>query len=64
MRGQNIKLALRKLANAMVRLVPKPLVRYGLKSVWYQPELQDALRYHIVPYGYGSPIPTRFDVDF
>jgi hypothetical protein len=58
-----MKAALRKLTNAVARLTPKALVRYWLKSYWYQPELQDALQFHIQPYRYDSAIPTRFDLD-
>jgi len=58
-----MKHTLRKIANAFARHAPKPLVRYWLKSYWYQPELQDALRYHIQPYRYDSAIPTRLDLD-
>lgn len=39
-------------------------MRHLLKSIWYQPQLQDELRYHVQPYRYDSAIPTRFDVDF
>ncbi len=58
-----MKLALRKLTNALTRLIPAPLARYWLKSYWYQPALQDRLRFHIQPYRYDSAIPTRFDLD-
>ena len=58
-----MKAALRKMTNAIAKLTPPALVRYWLKSYWYQPELQDALRYHIQPYRYDSAIPTRFDLD-
>src|SRR5258708_25189172 len=58
-----MKAALRKLTNALARLTPRTLVRYWLKSYWYQPEVQDALQYHIQPYRYDSAIPTRFDLD-
>src|SRR5271165_720935 len=58
-----MKHTLRKIANALARHTPKPLVRYWLKSFWYQPELQDALRYHVQPYRYDSAIPTRLDLD-
>lgn len=58
-----MKHTLRKIANAVARNTPKPLVRYWLKSYWYQPELQDALRYHVQPYRYDSAIPTRWDLD-
>ena len=46
-----------------MRCVPKPLARHLLKSIWYQPALQDALRYHVQPYRFDSAIPTRFDID-
>ena len=62
-RLHTMKLALRKSANALLCCVPKPLTRYLLKSIWYQSALQDALRYHVLPYGYGSTIPTRFDIN-
>jgi predicted O-methyltransferase YrrM len=58
-----MKHTLRKTANALARHTPKPLVRYWLKSYWYQPELQDAIRYHVQPYRYDSAIPTRLDLD-
>lgn len=58
-----MKIFFRNLANALLRCVPKPLARHLLKSISYQPALQDALRYHVRPYGYDSPIPTRFDLD-
>ena len=45
-----MKHTLRKVTNGLAQLAPKPLVRYWLKSYWYQPQLQDALRYHIQPY--------------
>jgi predicted O-methyltransferase YrrM len=49
--------------NVLARLMPKPAVRFFLKSLWYQPGLQDALRFHVQPYRYDSAIPTRFDLD-
>ena len=49
--------------NLAARLMPRPLVRHYLKSLWYQPRLQDALQYHVQPYRFESVIPTRFDVD-
>ena len=58
-----MKLALRKMANAIARWLPAPLVRYWLKCYWYQPDLQDTLRFHIQPYSFDSAIPTRFDLD-
>jgi hypothetical protein len=58
-----MKLALRKMANAIARGIPTPLARYWLKCYWYQPDLQDALRFHIQPYRFDSAIPTRFDLD-
>ena len=58
-----LKTIFRNLANGLMRCVPKPLARHLLKSIWYQPALQDAWRYHVQPYRYDSAIPTRFDID-
>jgi hypothetical protein len=58
-----MKLALRRITNAIARLVPVPITRYWLKSYWYQPALQDRVRFHVQPYRYDSAIPTRFDLD-
>lgn len=44
-------------------MVPKPLFRHFLKSIWRQPRLQDSLHYHVQPYRYDSAIPTLLDVD-
>ncbi len=53
----------RQLANRLVRVLPKPLVRQILKSYWQQPRVQDDLGYHVEPYRFESASPTRFDVD-
>jgi hypothetical protein len=53
----------RQIINLAVRVIPRPLVRHFLKSIWYQPKLQDALRFHVQPYRFESVIPTHFDVD-
>jgi predicted O-methyltransferase YrrM len=58
-----MKLALRKMSNLLARSIPKPVLRYALKSVSYQAELQDSLRMHVKPYTYDSAIPTRFDLN-
>jgi hypothetical protein len=58
-----MKLILRKMANAIARWIPASLARYWLKCYWYQPDLQDTLRFHIQPYSFDSAIPTRFDLD-
>ena len=58
-----MKLLLRDLTNSLLRSAPKPLARHLLKSIWYQPALQDDLRFHVRPYSYESPIPTRLDLD-
>ncbi len=58
-----MKLAIRKATNLFVRIFPKSLTKHLLKSIWYQPGFQDALRMHVQPYRYDSAIPTRFDVD-
>jgi hypothetical protein len=58
-----MKLAVRKATNLLVRAVPKSVTRHFLKSLWYQPHLQDALRVHVQPYRFDSAIPTRFDID-
>jgi len=58
-----MKLIVRKLTNFLLRLLPKAVTRHLLKSIWYQPRFQDALRMHVQPYRYDSAIPTRFDVD-
>lgn len=58
-----MKLAIRKMTNLLVRAVPDFVMRHLLKSIWYQPSLQDMLRYHVQPYRYDSAIPTRFDVN-
>jgi predicted O-methyltransferase YrrM len=58
-----MKLALRKTVNLLVRVIPKPVLRYALKSIWYQPELQDSLRMHVRGYAYDSAIPTRSDLN-
>ncbi len=59
----NLKFALRKAANSATRCVPASWMRAWLKSCWYQPDLQDRLRFHVQPYRYDSAIPTRFDLD-
>jgi hypothetical protein len=58
-----MKYFIRQITNLVIRVTPRPLVRHFLKSVWYQPKLQDALRFHVQPYRYDSAIPTRFDLD-
>ena len=58
-----MKYFIRQAMNFAARLIPRPLVRHYLKSLWYQPRLQDSLRYHVQPYRFESVIPTRFDVD-
>jgi hypothetical protein len=58
-----MKLAIRKATNLLVRAIPGFVVKHLLKSIWYQPPLQDALRYHVQPYRYDSAIPTRFDIN-
>ena len=47
----------------IVRLSPPTATRHLLKSLWYQPGLQDALGYHVQPYRFDSAIPTRADVN-
>jgi hypothetical protein len=59
----NAKLAARKVANAALKLLPGPLLRHMLKSIWYQPRFQDHLRFHVEPYRYESAIPTSLDVN-
>jgi hypothetical protein len=53
----------RLITNALVRCAPSAAVRYVLKSYWYQPELQNRIRFHVQPYRFDSAIPTCLDVD-
>src|SRR5687768_1668207 len=59
----HLKAFTRRLLNMMVSVPPRTVTRHLLKSLWYQPRLQDALAYHVQPYRFDSAIPTTADVN-
>ncbi len=59
----NLKLLLRKGTNAALGLLPSPLVRYVLKSYYYNPSLRNRIRYHIEPLQYWSAVPDVSELD-
>ena len=59
----NLKLGLRRATTAALNLVPAPFVRYLLKSYYYEPRLQNRIRYHIQPFRFDTPIPDVSEID-
>jgi hypothetical protein len=57
-----MKLQFRKLTNAIVRCLPTVILRYALKSVMFQPKVQDKLRLHVGPYHFYSPMVSPEDL--
>jgi hypothetical protein len=57
------KLLMRQITNTAVRMLPTPLVRYVLKSYFYQQDLQNRVKYHVQPFRYESPIADVSEID-
>lgn len=52
-----------KLFNALVGLIPAPILRRMLRALWYHPEIADRLGYTVYPQVFYSPFPDPKDVD-
>jgi hypothetical protein len=59
----NWKLGVRKATTAGLRLMPAPLVRYVLKSYFYNQDMQNRLGFHIQPFRYNCAIADITEID-
>jgi hypothetical protein len=57
------KHGLRKVTDKLVGILPPPLVKYILKSYYYNQHLQNRIRYHIQPFRYNTPIADFTEID-
>src|SRR5690348_4681569 len=50
-------------ADSFVAALPRPVLRYFLKSFKSQPEIAEAVGFHVHPRNYDSPFPLMNEID-
>ncbi|MDB6023342.1 MAG: hypothetical protein JWQ04_3199 [Pedosphaera sp.] len=58
-----LRSGLRKITNGAIGIMPTPVLRYLLKSIHWQPEIQDQIKFHVTPYHYSCALADTDEVD-